>query len=124
MKFWNTETGDLLNSVNTESQVSSLVWNRNDKEIVSSHGYTDNQLCVWKILNQPNQSPQATKIAELRGHTQRILSMSASPDGTTLCSASADETLRFWKVFGSRSTGHPAGNQEGNFLYADNCFLR
>jgi len=27
------------------------------------------------------------------------LNLAQSPDGTTLLSASADETLRFWKVF-------------------------
>lgn len=31
MKFWNIETGKLINSVNTQSQVCSLVWNKNDK---------------------------------------------------------------------------------------------
>jgi WD40 repeat protein len=29
MKFWNTDTGKLVNSVNTHSQVCSLIWNRN-----------------------------------------------------------------------------------------------
>lgn len=36
---------------------------------------------------------------ELYGHTQRVLHMSLSPDSSTVCTASADETLRFWKVF-------------------------
>ena len=39
------------------------------------------------------------KIAELRGHTSRVLHLALSPDGTTVASAAADETLRFWKVF-------------------------
>jgi cell division cycle protein 20 (cofactor of APC complex) len=39
------------------------------------------------------------KIADLRGHTSRVLHLSLSPDGTTVASAAADETLRFWKVF-------------------------
>lgn len=43
------------------------------------------------------------KITELHGHTNRVLHMALSPDGSTVCSASSDETLRFWKVFpGSR----------------------
>jgi len=44
-----------------------------------------------------------TKTAELTGHTHRVLHMAASPDGTTVVSAGADETLRFWKLFGSDS---------------------
>ena len=38
------------------------------------------------------------KVAELTGHTSRVLHMAQSPDGTTVCSAAADETLRFWKI--------------------------
>jgi WD40 repeat protein len=39
------------------------------------------------------------KITELNGHTSRVLHLALSPDGTTIASAAADETLRFWKVF-------------------------
>jgi cell division cycle protein 20 (cofactor of APC complex) len=51
MKFWNTDTGKLINSVNTESQVCSLIWNRAEKEIMSSHGFSHNQLCIWKVIS-------------------------------------------------------------------------
>ena len=70
----------------------SLLWNPFDREILSSHGFVNNQLCIWKY-------PQMKKIADLRGHTSRVLHLSLSPDGTTVASAAADETLRFWKVF-------------------------
>ena len=40
-----------------------------------------------------------TKMAELTGHQARVLHMAQSPDGTTVVSAAADETLRFWKCF-------------------------
>lgn len=39
------------------------------------------------------------KVADLRGHSSRVLHLALSPDGTTVASAAADETLRFWKVF-------------------------
>lgn len=41
------------------------------------------------------------KVAELTGHTSRVLHLAQSPDGTTVVSAAADETLRFWRCFGS-----------------------
>ena len=76
----------------------ALQWNPYDKEILSSHGFVNNQLCIWKY-------PQMKKIADLRGHTSRVLHLALSPDGTTVASAAADETLRFWKVFqASQST--------------------
>jgi cell division cycle protein 20 (cofactor of APC complex) len=40
-----------------------------------------------------------TKVAEMTGHSARVLHMAQSPDGTTVVSAAADETLRFWKCF-------------------------
>ncbi len=49
------------------------------------------------------------KIAELRGHTSRVLHLALSPDGTTVASAAADETLRFWKVF------QPTSNSQMKF---------
>ena len=70
----------------------ALQWSAHDKELVSSHGYSHNQLILWKY-------PSMVRVAELTGHTSRVLHMAQSPDGTTVCSAAADETLRFWNVF-------------------------
>ncbi|KAL9649813.1 hypothetical protein ABK040_009626 [Willaertia magna] len=99
MMFWNTQNGTLLNSIDTNSQVCSLVWAKHDREIISSHGFQQNQLCVWKY-------PSLVKIAELTGHTNRVFHMAQSPDGTTIVSGAGDETLRFWKVFSPPPTNN------------------
>ena len=39
------------------------------------------------------------QIAELTGHAARVLHLVLSPDGTTVLSAGADETLRMWRCF-------------------------
>lgn len=41
----------------------------------------------------------------------RVLHMDTSPDGSTVVSAAADETLRFWDMFGSPP--HAKGNCKG-----------
>lgn len=48
IKLWNISSGMLLKSVNAESQVSGLIWSENYREILSSHGFTKNQLSLWK----------------------------------------------------------------------------
>ncbi|KAJ6968923.1 cell division cycle 20.2, cofactor of APC complex isoform X1 [Populus alba] len=93
IKFWNTHTGACLNSIDTGSQVCALLWNKNERELLSSHGFTQNQLVLWKY-------PSMLKMAELTGHTSRVLYMAQSPDGCTVATAAGDETLRFWNVFG------------------------
>ena len=40
-----------------------------------------------------------SRVARLEGHTDRIVASAVSPDGTTIVSAGADETLRFWKAW-------------------------
>lgn len=94
IRFWNISTGSCVNSVDTKSQVCSLLWSTEHKELVSSHGFAHNQLILWKY-------PSMTKVAELTGHTARVLHMAMSPDGSTVVSAAADESLCFWKCFAS-----------------------
>eukprot|EP00727_Mastigamoeba_balamuthi_P008722 m51a1_g4472 WD40 repeat-containing protein (484) ;mRNA; r:245877-247712 len=105
IKFWNTQTGACINSVDTRSQVTSLQWSTNYRELISAHGYSQNQLIVWKY-------PTMDKVCELTGHEGRILHTSRSPDGSVVVSAAADETLRFWSVWPARNaaaaTAHKA----------------
>jgi cell division cycle protein 20 (cofactor of APC complex) len=96
IKFWNSSSGAMLNSIDTGSQVCSILWSKHQRELCSSHGYSENQLILWKY-------PTMTRVKELPGHTARVLNMEMSPDGTSVVSAAADETLRFWNVFGGTS---------------------
>ena len=59
------------------SQVCNLSWSKNVNEIVSTHGYSQNQIIVWK-------HPTMTKLATLTGHTLRVLYLAVSPDGQTI----------------------------------------
>ena len=100
IKFWDTDAGNELWGLKTSAQICSLIWSKNSKEIVSSHGYEKNELFVWKY--SPNKADiPVTKTAELWGHESRVLHLALSPNGTTVASTAPDETLRFWKVFQS-----------------------
>ncbi|GAB5366333.1 hypothetical protein AAMO2058_001135000 [Amorphochlora amoebiformis] len=108
IRFWNTLTGTPLNRVDTGSQVCNLMWSKNVNEIVSTHGYSLNQIIVWKY-------PAMQKLATLTGHTYRVLYLAISPDGQTIVTGAGDETLRFWNVFPtSKSKG---SSQLGSRLF-------
>ena len=98
IKFWNTGTGSLIKEVDTGSQVCNLAWSKNSDEIVSTHGYSQNQIVVWKY-------PKMEQVVSLTGHTYRVLYLSMNPEGTTIVTGAGDETLRFWKVFGKKNAG-------------------
>lgn len=92
IRFWNTLNNTALSCVDTGSQVCNLSWSKNVNEIVSTHGYSLNQIILWKY-------PSMQKVATLTGHTYRVLYLAMSPDGQTIVTGAGDETLRFWNVF-------------------------
>ena len=99
IRFWNTTTNTPLSCIDTGSQVCNLVWSKNVNELVSTHGYSQNQIIVWRY-------PTMSKLATLTGHTLRVLYLAISPDGQTVVTGAGDETLRFWNVFpGQKSQG-------------------
>lgn len=100
IKTWNTLTGSMIQDVNTGLQVCNLIWLKNSNELVSTHGYLRNQIIVWKY-------PQIQQIAQLTGHTYRVLYLLLSPDGETIVTGAGDETLRFWNVFEKNKHDEP-----------------
>jgi len=106
IRFWNCLTGHGINCIDTGSQVCNLAWSKNCNEIVSTHGYSLNQIVVWKY-------PSMQKIATLTGHTYRVLYLAVSPDGSTIVTGAGDETLRFWQVF----PGPQKENKAGGLLF-------
>lgn len=92
IRFWNTLTGQPMQSIDTGSQVCNLAWSKHASELVSTHGYSQNQILVWKY-------PSLVQVAKLTGHSYRVLYLAMSPDGESIVTGAGDETLRFWNVF-------------------------
>uniref|UniRef100_A0A3Q4HRU4 Cell division cycle 20 homolog n=1 Tax=Neolamprologus brichardi TaxID=32507 RepID=A0A3Q4HRU4_NEOBR len=92
IRIWNVNSGSCISSLDTQSQISSLVFAPNYKELVSAHGYAHNNVVVRKY-------PSLSKVAELNGHDDRVLSLTLSPDCSTVATVAADETIRLWKSF-------------------------
>lgn len=92
IRFWNTLTGQPMQCVDTGSQVCNLAWSKHSSELVSTHGYSQNQILVWKY-------PTLSQVAKLTGHSYRVLYLAMSPDGEAIVTGAGDETLRFWNIF-------------------------
>jgi cell division cycle protein 20 (cofactor of APC complex) len=105
--FWNTTTGARVNSVDAGSQVTSLKWSTNYREIVSCHGAPDNQLTVWSY-------PTLVKNVEIPAHETRVLHAALSPDGQMLATAASDESLKFWKLFEKKAGAAGSGSRSGD----------
>lgn len=124
IRTWNAHTGASLASVDAGAQVTSLAWAPladGSRELLSAHGFSSapnapsNGLAIWKYPSLTrvatvgvtgvgaSAGPGAANAAATNGagaHGARVLHMAASPDGRTVATAAADETLRFWRVFG------------------------
>ncbi|RLN62688.1 hypothetical protein BBP00_00004602 [Phytophthora kernoviae] len=112
IKLWSSLNGQLLRSVATGSQVCALAWSNTTRELVSAHGHHSaaNTVTLWEY-------PSMTRVCDLTGHTARVLHLAISPNGMSMASAGADETLRFWDVFpSSRSSWmSPNPGKSGRF---------
>lgn len=93
IRFWDMNQGTCVQELDTGSQVCCLEWSQHNQELISTHGYSQNALVVWKY-------PTMTQTAVLKGHTSRVLYMAMSPDGKSVATGAGDETLRFWKIWG------------------------
>ena len=76
------------------------MFSKSTNEIVSTHGYSLNQIIVWKY-------PSLEKVTTLTGHTSRVLFLAMNPSGQTIVTGAGDETLRFWNVFPSGKNETP-----------------
>lgn len=98
IRLWNTTNNVEMKCVDTGSQVCNLLWSGNVNEIVSTHGYSTNEIVVWKC-------PSMSRIATLSGHTGRVLQLCASPDGRKVATGAGDLSIRIWDVFPARKPG-------------------
>lgn len=48
IKLWNMNIGDCVDTIDTKSQVSGIFWNSEYQEIISSHGFPNHTLQIWK----------------------------------------------------------------------------
>jgi len=117
IRFWNTLTNSQVDCIDTGSQVCNLVFSKTHNELVSTHGYSQNQIVLWKY-------PTMDKVATLTGHSYRVLYLAMSPDGETIVTGAGDETLRFWNAFPSVKKEEATANKHNDKLRPSSFDLR
>lgn len=94
LRFWNTNLGRSEGYQDTGSQICNLAWSLSTNELVTTHGYSGNEIMLWKY-------PTLKKVAALNGHTSRVLQLAVSPEGSSIVTGAGDCTLRFWSLWPS-----------------------
>ncbi|MHC4178697.1 MAG: WD40 repeat domain-containing protein, partial [Planctomycetota bacterium] len=103
VKICRTATGEVLQHFETPDRVVSAVQSPDGKLLAAAVGLgrfglgekTECKIYVWELET-------GEKLAELGGHTQRILQVAFSRDGKFLVSVSDDGTVRRWNLAGGR----------------------
>uniref|UniRef100_A0A4W5Q2F1 Cell division cycle 20 homolog n=1 Tax=Hucho hucho TaxID=62062 RepID=A0A4W5Q2F1_9TELE len=78
IRIWNVTSGSCISALDTQSQVSSLKFAPNYKELVSGHGYAHDNVVIWKY-------PSLTKVAELNGDTPLSENVQIGPKVSIFC---------------------------------------
>lgn len=117
IKIWEALSGKCVRSVDTGSQVCNLMFSRTVNELVSTHGYSKNEINVWKY-------PSLSKMATLTGHTSRVLYLGMSSDRKSIVTGAGDETLRFWNLFPEDDDSISMKTHNGSVLFPSNMDLR
>jgi cell division cycle 20-like protein 1 (cofactor of APC complex) len=97
------QSPNLLRSHDTGSQVCNLLFSTLTSELVSTHGFSQHAINIWKY-------PSMSQVVSLTGHTYRVLYLSMSPDGSVIVTGAGDETLRFWDAFGTAAKSSRSEN--------------
>ena len=113
LKLWNINNMTLVDSINTSSQICNIAFSKISHEFITTHGYVNNYIYVWDSRNM-------TIKATLKGHKQRVVYMSLSPDSRKIVTGAGDETLRFWKVFGYENQKYNFYNNDPDIKEEDN----
>jgi len=97
VKLWSKE-GKLLKTFQHADIVTSVSFSPDGKTIAT--GSADRTIRIWQVDNDKSAIPYgiAPLHATLSSHTDSVTSVSFSPDGKTLASASHDNTIKIWNL--------------------------
>ena len=96
LRIFDVSKQEELLCVDTGSQVCNVIFDKEGDTLLSTHGYSLNQLIVW---DADSEYKSLTKEEMLIAHKLRVLYLARSPCGRYVVTGAGDETLRIWRVF-------------------------
>ncbi|MFN5138361.1 MAG: NB-ARC domain-containing protein [Pseudanabaena sp.] len=99
IKIWELRRGKCIKTLQGNSNAIYAIACSNQQNLLAS-GHEDQTIKLWNVdINTPQTlEPDLQPFQVLRGHSDRILSTTFSPDGQILASGSADRTIKLWDV--------------------------
>jgi WD40 repeat protein len=90
----NSISGKTIRQIDTQSQITSILWSESCNEIITSHGSgkNPNRINIWQYETLKNT-------ASLLAHEDRIISLAMCPYFEKIASISSDEILKFWTIY-------------------------
>jgi cell division cycle 20-like protein 1 (cofactor of APC complex) len=95
LKVWNVSEGTIIEERNTGSPILNIIYSQLTNDLITTHSSLHNEINLWRARG-------LKKVGSLQGHEERALTLCLSPDMTCILTASADETMQFWKLFDSK----------------------
>lgn len=103
LRIFDTKSFSEKYSIDSGSQVCNLTFDNEGDNLLSTHGYSLNQIIVWD--SKSKEFDGIEKRDMLIAHKLRVLYLANSPCGKYIVTGAGDETLRIWDVFpGNRKT--------------------
>jgi len=101
----NPVTGELRWSYTTPGEgLVSFALSADGKTLASSSGASETFVRLW-------DAAAGRELGRLEGHRAYVIGLQFWPDGTTLCSAGADQTIQLWDLVTRQSSGRLRGHR-------------
>ncbi|EAY08010.1 WD repeat protein, putative [Trichomonas vaginalis G3] len=91
IRIWDINTCVTSKTVQTGSQICNLIWNERYDTILSTHGFSQNSICLW--------SSQLKLMNSIKIHKNRVLYSCSSPESTHVLTAAPHDKVYIWKLF-------------------------